>query len=217
MRYMGLMFMAFIFIALVGQAYAFSLSSLFQPILRVFGVAPTGNGLSVTDVSVSPSSVVVGNPVTITAAAGGDGLREITFYVNGAAVGQRSCRIASVYPEFCNKSITYTPQTAGTYTVRAVVQDVDGHTASGSTTFTVKSNTCSCTPHVSLSVTPTHISAGGSVTITANGYVSYSGDCKDKPLATRIRIYIDGQMVTNFDCGAPYNPTCTNRDDHSHI
>jgi len=62
---------------------------------------------------------------------------------------------------------------------------------------------------VSLDVTPTSVEVGDSVTITTNGSVSQSGDCDTKPLALRIRVYVDGQLVKNFDCGAPYGSDCT--------
>ncbi len=174
-----------------------------------FTVSPEYTGPSVS-VSVSPKDVNVGDHVHISARADGENLSKIVVTVNGrsVSVSPPSCRGG----EYCAVSADYVPESAGDYRVVATVYDDYGHSASDSTTFTAharNSSQCTCSPHVSLSVSPTSVDAGDSVLVTVNGYVDHSAGCGSEPLAIKLRVYVDGHVVRTFDCGAPYGSSCT--------
>ncbi len=174
-----------------------------------FIVSPEYTGPSVS-VSVSSKDVNVGDHVHISARADGENLSKIVVTVNGrsVSVSPSSCRGG----EYCAVSADYVPESAGDYRVVATVYDGYGHSASDSTTFTAhakNSSQCTCSPHVSLSVSPTSVDAGDSVLVTVNGYVDHSAGCGSEPLAIKLRVYVDGHVVRTFDCGAPYGPSCT--------
>ncbi len=164
----------------------------------------TGPSISV---SASPENVYVGEKVTITASASGENLRRIAISVNNELVKTQDCFGGDV----CKATAEYAPQSAGDYRVVATIYDGYGKSASDSATFSAEKRpeSCRCEPHVSLDVSPTKVNTEESVEIRAEGEVSYSGNCEYKPLATRIRVYVDGKMVKNFDCGAPYDSECT--------
>ena len=177
-----------------------------------FQASGTAPGLTLT---VSPTTVKVGDPVSVTAYAVGDQLGSINVNIrdpDGIAVLSQStdCGQAST----CELDVSYTPESAGTYTVTASVDSVGG-SASKTATFTAEEATCTCTPHVLLSVSPTRVNEGNSVKITVNGYVTTEGSCSSEPssgpLVIGFYLYDNGRQINdrNLDCGAPYSPTCT--------
>ena len=117
--------------------------------------------------TISPSSVTVGQSVTITATATyangtpGSGFK-IDFTVNGNMIGSASTNDSGV------ASVSFTPQSAGNYTVTAYL-DAD-QSVSASASFTVSSLTAPTPQYpsqLSLSVSPSSATVGQSVTAIA--------------------------------------------------
>ncbi len=124
---------------------------------------------STISLAVSPTSTTAGTPVTLTATltyangtpASGIG---VTFTSDGTAIGTATTSSTGV------ATLSYTPTTAGTYSLAAYVTAVPS--VSSTTSLSVASTTVTTPvpvvyPSLTLSVSPTSVTAGTPVTLTA--------------------------------------------------
>jgi hypothetical protein len=110
--------------------------------------------------AVSPTSVTLGQPVTLTATASEDGgtIAKVAFYAGGALVKTLT---AAPY------TTTYTPTSAGSLTFTAIATDGKGVTATSANANLTINPVAGATPKVSLATSATNISVLQTVTLTA--------------------------------------------------
>ncbi len=159
------------------------------------------------EVSVSPSSINVGQSVSISASGSASrevgGAKELDISVigpDGSVVysQSKSCSIGPSVSEFCNFETTYTPSSAGTYKVVATLVSGEGHRATDSTTFSASGTA----PGLTLTVSPSAVTVGSSVSIVASAVGDQLGSVSVTVTDP------SGSVVLNksLDCGQ--SPTC---------
>jgi uncharacterized protein (DUF1800 family) len=145
-------------------------------------------------VAVSPTSVTLGQAVTLTATASEDGgtIAKVAFYAGGALVK------ALTAPPY---TTSYTPTAAGSLTFTAIATDAKGITAtSGNANLTINP-VAGATPKVSLSSSATTISVLQTVTLTATA-------SEDGGTIKKVGFYSSGKLLVERTA-PPYTYTYT--------
>ena len=148
--------------------------------------------------SASATSVTLGQPVTLSATASEDGgtIAKVAFYA-GATLLHESTAAPYAY--------TYTPAAVGALSYTAVATDAAGATAT-STTVGLSVSAAggtppAATPKVTLAASPTTVTLGQSVTLTATA-------SEDGGTISSVAIYAGGALVKTLT-SAPFTTTYT--------
>src|SRR6185312_14176227 len=144
--------------------------------------------------AVSPTSVTLGQPVTLTATASEDGgtIAKVAFYAGGALVKTLT---AAPY------TTTYTPTSAGSLTFTAIATDGKGVTATSANANLTINPVAGATPKVSLATSATNISVLQTVTLTATA-------SEDGGTIRKVGFYVNGKLIVERTA-APYTYTYT--------
>ncbi len=144
--------------------------------------------------AVSPTSVTLGQPVTLTATASEDGgtIAKVAFYAGGALVKTLT---AAPY------TTTYTPTSAGSLTFTAIATDGKGVTATSANANLTINPVAGATPKVSIATSATNISVLQTVTLTATA-------SEDGGTIRKVGFYVNGKLIVERTA-APYTYTYT--------
>jgi uncharacterized protein (DUF1800 family) len=146
--------------------------------------------------SIAPTSITLGQSVTLTATATEDGgtIQKVNFFTGGTQINKTPLT-SSPY------TMSYTPTTAGTVTVVAIATDTQGISGtSGNANITVKST--GAAPKVTLSANTGSISVGQTVTLTMTA-------SEDGGTIKKVDLYAGAKLVVEFTAppySYPYTP-----------
>ena len=158
---------------------------------------PTGgNQPPVVTLTASATAITTGSSTTLTAnASDPDGtIAQVMFYNGGSLVATDT---SAPY------TYTFTPMTAGNYTLTAVAVDNQGAQANSNTVTVVVTAppTSSSLPRITLSINNTLLNGAGTVNLTGNATATATG-----ATISRVSFYMDGVKLVD-DTTTPYTFT----------
>ena len=140
-----------------GRGYVYVSNSL-QGTVSILSDGSPSSGPAISSFTTSPTTVSVGQTAILAVAASG-GTGALSYAYAGLPAG---CVTSNV------SSLTCTPSTAGSYTVRVYVNDTAGHSANATTPLIVTSSTSPALSSVSLSPSSDTLHEGTSTNFSAS-------------------------------------------------